>query len=267
MVTPEHIQLAVKDLHISFSGLRALADVSFEVRRGELFAIIGPNGSGKTTIFNCISRIYTPDKGQIQFEDVDLLNLKPHQVPGLGIARGFQNLALFSNMSVLDNLMLGRHCVMRSGVLSSAVFFGKTLNEEIQNRRKVEEIIEFLEMESIRKHMVGSLPLGLQKRVDLARTLAMEPKILLLDEPTAGMNLEETEDIARFIIDINEELDVTIILIEHDMGVVMDIADRMCVLNFGLKIAEGNPEEIRNHPRVIEAYLGQGDARSGNAQE
>jgi branched-chain amino acid transport system ATP-binding protein len=266
METPKHIQLAVNDLHISFSGLHALTDVCFEVRRGELFAIIGPNGSGKTTIFNCISRIYTPDKGQIRFEDVELLNLKPHQVPELGIARGFQNLALFGNMSVLDNLMLGRHSVMRSGVLSSAVFYGKTLNEETQNRRKVEEIIEFLEMESIRKHMVGSLPLGLQKRVDLARTLAMEPKILLLDEPTAGMNVEETEDIARFIIDINEELDVTIILIEHDMGVVMDIADRMCVLNFGLKIAEGAPEEIRKNPRVIEAYLGQGNARSGRVE-
>jgi branched-chain amino acid transport system ATP-binding protein len=266
MQTPKHIQLAVNNLHISFSGLQALADVSFEVRRGELFAIIGPNGSGKTTIFNCISRIYTPDKGQIRFEDVELLNRKPHQVPGLGIARGFQNLALFSNMSVLDNLMLGRHCVMRSGVISSAVFYGRTLNEEIRNRRKVEEIIEFLEMESIRKSLVGSLPLGLQKRVDLARTLAMEPKILLLDEPTAGMNLEETEDIARFIIDINEELDVTIILIEHDMGVVMDIADRMCVLNFGLKIAEGTPEEIRNDPRVIEAYLGRGNERSDSLE-
>lgn len=253
---PKDVQFIVNNLSLSFSGLQALSNVSFEVRRRELFAIIGPNGSGKTSIFNCISRIYTPDQGQIRFGDVDLLRLKPHQIPGLGVARGFQNLALFGNMSVLDNLMLGRHCLMQSGVLTGFLFYGQALKEEIDHRQKIEEIIKFLEMEGIRKALVGSLPLGLQKRVDLARALAMEPKILLLDEPTAGMNVEETEDIARFIIDINEELDVTIILIEHDMGVIMDIADRICVLNFGRKIAEGNPEEIKSNPDVIKAYLG-----------
>ena len=256
MKSENQFELTVKNLSISFSGLRALSAVSFGVRKGELFAIIGPNGSGKTTIFNCISRIYMPEEGEIRFGEIDLLKLKPYHIPGLGIARGFQNLALFSNLSVLDNLILGRHSLMKSGVLSGAFFFGKALREEIQHRQKIEEIIDFLEMENIRKEIVGSLPLGLQKRVDLGRALAMEPKILLLDEPVAGMNVEETEDIARFIIDVNEELEVTIVLIEHDMGIVMDIADRICVLNFGEKIAEGDREEIKNNPLVIEAYLG-----------
>jgi branched-chain amino acid transport system ATP-binding protein len=254
--------LSVKDLQISFFGLQALLSVSFELHEGELLAIIGPNGSGKTTILNCISRIYTPSEGEIKLGQIDLLAVKPHQISGLGIARGFQNLALFSNMTVLDNLMLGRHNSMRSGVLSGAIFYGKAVKEEICHRQKVEEIIEFLEMENLRKEIVGSLPLGLQKRVDLGRALAMEPKILLLDEPVSGMNVEETEDTARFILDINEELNVAIILVEHDMGVVMDIADRICVLNFGIKIAEGTPEEIRNDPRVIEAYLGKESDRS-----
>ena len=252
-------QLEIIDLSVSFGGIVALSGVSFKVHAGELVAVIGPNGAGKTTLFNCIFGIYPSDGGNILLEEKSLRNLKPHKVAEAGIARTFQNIELFANMTVIENLMLGRHMHIRSGVFSGAFFFGRTSNEEIANRRKVEEIIEFLEIERDRKKRVGSLPYGIQKRVELGRALAMTPKILLLDEPTAGMNVEETEDMARFIIDIKEEMDITIMIVEHDMGVVMDLAERIMVLDFGLKIAEGSPDEIVGNPKVIKAYLGEED--------
>ena len=252
-------QLEIIDLSVSFGGIVALSGVSFKVHAGELVAVIGPNGAGKTTLFNCIFGIYPSDGGNILLEEKSLRNLKPHKVAEAGIARTFQNIELFANMTVIENLMLGRHMHIRSGVFSGAFFFGRTSNEEIANRRKVEEIIEFLEIERDRKKRVGSLPYGIQKRVELGRALAMTPKILLLDEPTAGMNVEETEDMARFIIDIKEEMDITIMIVEHDMGVVMDLAERIMVLDFGLKIAEGSPDEIVGNPKVIQAYLGEED--------
>ncbi len=253
-------QLQVQDLRLSFGGLTALNGVSLSVDPGEIFAIIGPNGAGKTCILNCICRFYHPDQGIIVFEDKEITHLAPHKVAQLGIARTFQNIELFQGMTVLDNIKLGAHVHLRSGFLTGGLYWGKAWKEEMKLRREVEEhIIDLLEIEAIRKKIVGTLPYGLQKRVELGRALAMRPKILLLDEPMAGMNLEETEDMARFILDINEDRGVTIVLIEHDMGVVMDISDRVFVLDFGTKIAEGPPEEIQHDEHVINAYLGGSD--------
>jgi branched-chain amino acid transport system ATP-binding protein len=249
--------LEIKEISVSFGGIAALSGVSFNVEKGELAAIIGPNGAGKTTLFNSIFGIYPPDSGDILLEGNSLRNLKPHKIAEAGIARTFQNIELFTNMTVIENLMLGRHMHIGAGFLSGALFYGRACREEISSREKVEEIIEFLEIERVRKKRVGSLPYGIQKRIELGRALAMDPRVLLLDEPTAGMNVEETEDMARFIIDIREEMDMTIMMVEHDMGVVMDLADRIMVLDFGQKIAEGTPEVIARNPKVIRAYLGE----------
>ena len=249
--------LEVRELTLAFSGLVALDGVSFDANDGELLAIIGPNGAGKTSIFNCLNGVYRPRTGTMRFQGRDLRGLRPHEIARLGIARVFQNIELFPQMTVGDNLMLGRHHLMQAGIISGALWIGPAQREEVRHRRRVEEVIDFLEMESIRGHPVGALPYGLQKRVQLGRALAMEPKLLLLDEPVAGMNLEETEDIARFVLDVKEELGVTQILVDHDMGVVLDIADRVVVLDFGRKIAEGTPDEIRRNPNVARAYLGQ----------
>jgi len=255
--TPEY-QLKIEDIHLSFGGLKALSGVTTGVKKGEIFSIIGPNGAGKTCLLNCINSFYQPQKGGIIFEGTDITRLKAHRIAALGIARTFQNVELFAHMTVLDNIKLGGHVHLKSGVLSGGIYFGQARKEEMAFRKHIEEkIVDLLEIEHIRKQPVHTLPYGLQKRVELARALAMRPKILLLDEPCAGMNLEETEDIARFVLDINEEWDVTIILIEHDMGVVMDISDRVCVLDFGLKIAEGDPKKIRYNEQVIKAYLGE----------
>ena len=235
-------QLVIEDLHLGFGGLKALAGVSTSVMPGEIFSIIGPNGAGKTCMLNCINSFYQPESGRIIFEGRDITRLKAHKIAALGIARTFQNVELFAHMTVLDNIKLGGHVHLRSGVLSGGIYFGRTRREEMALRKHIEEkIIDLLEIEHIRKQTVHTLPYGLQKRVELARALAMRPKLLLLDEPCAGMNLEETEDIARFVLDISEEWGCTIILIEHDMGVVMDISDRVCVLDFGVKIAEDVP--------------------------
>ncbi|MEM9406894.1 MAG: ABC transporter ATP-binding protein [Acidobacteriota bacterium] len=253
--------LKIDSLSLSFGGVKALRDVGLTVRDGEIFAIIGPNGAGKTSLLNSVSGLYRPQEGRIDFTTadgsvVDLRRLRPHQIARLGVARSFQNIELFGHMTVLDNLMLGRHVHMKGNVLSCALYWGAQRREEIRHREVVEQVIDFLEIEDLRHQNVGTLAYGLQKRVELGRALCIDPRLLLLDEPMAGMNVEEKEDMARFILDINEEWGSTVVLIEHDMGVVMDISDSVCVLDFGAVIGHGSPEEVAQNEAVVHAYLG-----------
>jgi len=248
--------LKVDDIHLSFGGVHALQGVSLGVRPREILAIIGPNGAGKTCILNCVNAFYHPQKGRILFNDIDITKMMPYKICSLGIARVFQNVELYTGLTTLENLMAARHAKMKQSILSSAIWYGKARKEEVYNRERVELIIDFLEIQSIRNQVVGMLPYGLRKRVELGRALALEPKLLLLDEPMAGMNLEEKEDMARFVLDVAEREGFPVVLIEHDMGVVMDIADRIVVINNGEVLAEGTPAEIGTNPKVAEAYMG-----------
>ena len=262
MAVTNEVQLKVGHIFMAFGGVQALMDISLEVKKGEIFSVIGPNGAGKTVLLNCINGLYHPQKGQIYFEGEEISKLKPHRRAEMGISRTFQKIELFKGTSVLDNIRLGRHIHLKTGLLSGSLYIGKTAREEIEHRDFIEkEIIDLLEIEHIRDKVVGMLPYGLQKRVELARALALNPKIILLDEPLAGLNLEEVEDMARFILDVNEEKrwQTTCVLVEHDMGVVMDISHRVMALNFGEKIADGTPSEIQKNSNVIKAYLGEAE--------
>ena len=268
--TANNVKIKIENLSLSFGGVRALTDVSLDIHENEILAIIGPNGAGKTCLLNCINGFYKPQRGEVYFEERRITRIRPDRAARMGLARTFQNIELYSGLSTLDNIMAARHVLMKQNFLSSALYFGPSHDEEIVHRKVVEDIIDFLEIEPIRKKVVGMLPYGMRKRVELGRALAIEPRVLLLDEPMAGMNLEEKEDIARFIIDIFEGQGETypespvlrdgvncIVLVEHDMGVVMDIADRVIVMDFGKKIAEGPPEKVSRDPQFISAYLGE----------
>ena len=250
--------LDLQNISLRFGGVKALTDISFDVREHEIRAIIGPNGAGKSSMLNCINGVYAPQQGSITFRGQTFSHMSRRQVAEMGVARTFQNLALFKGMNVIDNIMTGRITKMKSGFLEHALWFGRARQEELEHRQKVEEVIDFLEIQHIRKTPVGRLPYGLQKRVELGRALAAEPAMLLLDEPMAGMNVEEKQDMCRFILDVNDQFGTTIVLIEHDMGVVMDISDRVVVLDYGKKIGDGVPDEVKNNEDVIKAYLGAG---------
>jgi branched-chain amino acid transport system ATP-binding protein len=259
-MTTNDTVFSVDRLSISFGGLMAVDTVSFDVKRGSIFSIIGPNGAGKTTIFNCISGLYKPDSGRILFKGEDMVGLKPHKIARKGIARTFQNIELFSWMTTMENLMLGRHIHMSTGILSGATFFrrgSRTAKEEIEHRERVEQIIDLLDLQAARDQLVRGIPYGTQKLIELGRALALEPQLLLLDEPSAGMNSEEKQDLIFWVKDIQDELGVTVLLIEHDMKVVMDISDSILAINFGKPIIEGLPEEVQKHPEVLKAYLGE----------
>ena len=250
------VVMDLKNITLRFGGVEAIKNISFDIREGEIRAIIGPTGAGKSSMLNVISGFYVPQDGEVWFKGARRGPMKPYEVARLGIARTFQNIALFDGMSVLDNIMTGRMNMMKASLFSQALWWGKAEREETANREQVEKIIDFLEIQNIRKTPVGRLPYGLKKRVELARALAAEPQLLLLDEPMAGMNVEEKEDMSRFILDVNDEFGTTIALIEHDMGVVMDLSDRVVVMDYGRKIGDGTPDEVRNNPEVISAYLG-----------
>ncbi len=257
MTTENNVRIEIDQLYLHFGGVEALIDVSVKVRDREILAIIGPNGAGKTCLLNCISGFYKPQRGEITFDGKRITSARPDKIAKLGIARSFQNIELYTGLSTQDNIMAARHVLMKQNFLSGALYFGWAHREEIKHRKTVEDIIDFLEIEQYRKKVVGALPYGLRKRIEIGRALALEPKVLLLDEPMAGMNVEEKEDMARFILDVSEEKQTTMILVEHDMGVVMDIADHVVVFDFGKMIADDSPEEVSQDPAVIAAYLGE----------